>query len=71
MVEENEIGGIDQAVDLDETQGYSLVYIAKNGKFMGWIGMTDEIRPEASGALEELGWRAFVAWQLSPVTARR
>ena len=75
-LKENEIGGIDdQAVDLDETQGYSLVYIAKNGKFMGWIGMTDEIRPEASSALEELrleGVRrlAIVSGDRAPVAER-
>jgi Cd2+/Zn2+-exporting ATPase len=75
-LKENEIGGIDdQAVDLDETQGYSLVYIAKNGKFIGWIGMTDEIRPEASGALEELRFEgvrrlAIVSGDRAPVAER-
>ena len=75
-LKENKIDGIDdQAVDLDETQGYSLVYIAKNGKFMGWIGMTDEIRPEASDALEELkleGVRrlAIVSGDRTPVAER-
>ena len=48
-LEENEIeGDIVGSVDLDETQGYSLMHVARDGKFIGWVGMTDEVRPEAS-----------------------
>ena len=39
---------------MDETEGYSLVYVARDGKFIGWVGMTDEIREEATESLEEL-----------------
>ncbi len=54
-LEENKISGnFKQAVDLDETEGYSLVYVARDGKFIGWVGMTDEIREEATESLEEL-----------------
>ena len=54
-LEENNIdGNFKQSVDLDETEGYSLVYVARDGKFMGWVGMTDEVREEATESLEEL-----------------
>ncbi len=54
-LEENKISGdFKQSVDLDEAEGYSLVYVARDGKFIGWIGMTDEIREEAAESLEEL-----------------
>jgi len=54
-LEENKISGnFKQSVDLDEAEGYSLVYVARDGKFMGWVGMTDEVREEAAESLEEL-----------------
>jgi len=54
-LEENKISGdFKQSVDLDEAEGYSLVYVARDGKFIGWIGMTDEVREEATESLEEL-----------------
>ena len=54
-LEENEISGdFKQSVDLDEAEGYSLVYVARDGKFIGWVGMTDEVREEAAESLEEL-----------------
>jgi len=30
------------------------VFVSRNGEFIGWVGMTDEIRPEAAESLEEL-----------------
>ena len=54
-LEENKISGnFKQSVDLDEAEGYSLVYVARDGKFIGWVGMTDEVREEAAESLEEL-----------------
>ena len=75
-LEENEVAGeIKGSVDLDETEGYSLVYVARDGQFMGWVGMTDEIREEASGAfdlLREEGVRrlAIVSGDRTPVAER-
>ena len=75
-LEENEVkGDIAGSVDLDETQGYSLIHIARNGEFIGWVGMTDEIRPEASESLSELtleGVRrlAIVSGDRAPVAER-
>lgn len=62
-------------VDLNETEGWSLVFVAENGKFIGWIGMQDQIRAEARPALSELkqiGIRrlAMISGDRQPVVAR-
>jgi len=54
LEENNIVGNFKQSVDLDEAEGYSLVYVARDGKFIGWVGMTDEVREEAAESLEEL-----------------
>jgi len=50
--------GIDPAfeksVDLTETEGWSLIFIARNGQCAGWVGMQDRTRAEAKEALAEL-----------------
>ena len=35
-------------------EGISLLYIASNGKFIGWVGMEDRTRSEARQAMEDL-----------------
>jgi Cd2+/Zn2+-exporting ATPase len=75
-LEENEVAGdLHQSVDLDEAQGYSLVYVARDGEFIGWVGMTDEVREDAAAALDELrleGVRrlAIVSGDRTPVSER-
>ena len=75
-LEENKIGGdFKQSVDLDEAEGYSLVYVARDGEFMGWVGMTDEVREEAAESLEELRMEGvrrlmIVSGDRTPVTER-
>jgi len=39
---------------LHEKQGFSTLYVAKNSKCMGWIGLQDKTRPEAQHAVKEL-----------------
>jgi len=39
---------------LHEEQGFSTLYVAKNSKCMGWIGLQDKTRPEARQAIKEL-----------------
>ena len=39
---------------LHEEQGFSTLYVAKNSKCIGWIGMQDKTRPEAQQAIKEL-----------------
>ncbi len=41
-------------VDLKETEGFSLIFVARNGKFIGWLGLQDQTRPEARESLAEL-----------------
>ena len=42
------------SVDVNETEGYSLVFVARDGKCIGWVGMQDQIRSEARAALADL-----------------
>ena len=39
---------------LHEEQGFSTLYVAKDNKCIGWIGLQDKTRPEASHAVKEL-----------------
>lgn len=39
---------------LHEEQGFSTLYVAKDSKCIGWIGMQDKTRPEAGKAVKEL-----------------
>ncbi len=39
---------------LHEEQGFSTLYVAKNSKCIGWIGLQDKTRPEARHAVSEL-----------------
>jgi Cd2+/Zn2+-exporting ATPase len=41
-------------VDLNEEEGFSIVYIARDGRCVGWVGLRDQIRPEAAEALADL-----------------
>jgi Cd2+/Zn2+-exporting ATPase len=44
----------EKSVDLNETEGWSLIFVAQNGKCVGWVGMQDQTRAEAKEALVEL-----------------
>jgi Cd2+/Zn2+-exporting ATPase len=50
--------GIDAAfegsVDVNDAEGWSLIFVAQNGKCVGWVGMQDKTRAEARAALVEL-----------------
>jgi Cd2+/Zn2+-exporting ATPase len=39
---------------LHEEHGFSTLYVAKDGRCIGWIGLQDKTRPEARRAVEEL-----------------
>ncbi len=73
---ENEVtGDLKGSVDIDEAAGFSLVFVSRNGEFIGWVGMTDEIRAEAAESLVELrneGVRRFaiVSGDRIPVAER-
>ncbi|MBI3853834.1 MAG: cation-translocating P-type ATPase [Verrucomicrobia bacterium] len=64
-----------KSVDLNETEGFSLIFVARNGKCVGWIGLQDQTRSEAREALVELkesGVRriAMISGDRQPVAAR-
>jgi len=44
----------EKSVDLNETEGWSLIFIAREGKCIGWIGLQDQTRAEAKESLAEL-----------------
>jgi Zn2+/Cd2+-exporting ATPase len=47
--------GVDVAtVDASQTEGLSLLYVARNGRVLGWIGLEDKTRADASHALDDL-----------------
>ncbi|HEX3800686.1 MAG TPA: cation-translocating P-type ATPase [Verrucomicrobiae bacterium] len=64
-----------KAVDLNETEGFSLLFIARDGKCIGWVGLQDQTREEAQASLAELkqnGVRriAMISGDRQPVAAR-
>ena len=64
-----------KSVDLDEAEGFSLIFVACDGRFVGWIGLRDETRVEAKSSLSDLlqtGVRriAMVSGDRQPVAAR-
>jgi len=44
----------EKSVDLNEAEGWSLIFIARNGQCIGWVGLQDQTRAEAREALAEL-----------------
>ena len=63
------------SVDVNETEGYSLVFVARDGKCVGWVGMQDQVRSEARAALADIkqeGVRriSLVSGDRSPVAQR-
>jgi Zn2+/Cd2+-exporting ATPase len=65
----------EKSVDLNETEGWSLIFVARDGKCIGWIGLQDQTRAEAKESLAELkeaGVRrvAMVSGDRQPVATR-
>jgi Cd2+/Zn2+-exporting ATPase len=44
----------EKSVDLKETEGWSLIFVARDGKCIGWVGLQDQTRAEAKESLAEL-----------------
>jgi Cd2+/Zn2+-exporting ATPase len=64
-----------KSVDLNETEGWSLIFVARNGQCIGWVGLQDQTRAEAAESLAELkhtGVRriAMVSGDRQPVAVR-
>jgi Cd2+/Zn2+-exporting ATPase len=58
-----------QSVDLRETEGFSLIYVSRNGTCIGWIGLQDQTRAEAAEALSQL--KAIGVRRISMVSGDR
>jgi Cd2+/Zn2+-exporting ATPase len=43
-----------KSVDLNEAEGWSLIFVAKRERCIGWVGLQDRTRAEAKEALAEL-----------------
>ena len=75
-LKDNGVGGdFLKEVDLNETEGFSLIFVACNGHCIGWVGLQDATRQEAReslAALMECGVRriAMVTGDRQPVAAR-
>ncbi len=41
-------------VEIDEDEGLSLLFVARNGKALGWLGLADTARRGSAGAMEDL-----------------
>jgi Cd2+/Zn2+-exporting ATPase len=46
--------GFEQSVDLNEAEGWSLIFVARDGHCVGWVGLQDQTRAEAAEALSDL-----------------
>lgn len=75
-LKDNQIGDdVMAVVDVDEEEGVSLIFVARDGVFIGWLGLQDETREEAKEALDGLmasGVRrvAMVSGDRGPVVRR-
>ncbi len=64
-----------KSVDLNEAEGWSLIFVARNGQCIGWVGLQDQTRAEARESLADLkqtGVRriAMVSGDREPVAIR-
>ena len=64
-----------EQVDVKESAGVSMIYVAADGKFLGWVGLEDQVREEAKESLADLteqGVRriSMVSGDLTPVANR-
>jgi Cd2+/Zn2+-exporting ATPase len=55
--------------EMAEPEGISTLYVARNGRVLGWIGLEDRTRPDARRAIDEL--RGLGVRQLTMVTGDR
>jgi Cd2+/Zn2+-exporting ATPase len=75
LKEQGIAGDFFKSVDLNETEGFSLIFVARDGKGIGWVGLQDQTRPDAREALAQLratGVRriAMISGDRQPVATR-
>jgi len=54
LKDNNVDSSFEKSVDLNEAEGWSLIFIARDGKCVGWVGMQDKTRAEAKESLAGL-----------------
>ncbi len=45
---------VDRAMADPEAEGLSTLFVVRNGRFLGWLGLEDNTRPQAAGAMDDL-----------------
>ena len=65
----------EKSVDLNETEGWSLIFVARDKQCVGWVGLQDQTRAEAReslAGLKESGVRrvAMISGDRQPVVTR-
>ena len=75
LKDNNVTGDFLKSVDLNETEGWSLIFVSRNGQCIGWVGLQDQTRSEARESLADLmrtGVRriAMVSGDREPVAIR-
>jgi len=75
LKDNNVTGDFLKSVDLNEAEGWSLIFVARNGQCIGWVGLQDQTRAEARESLADLkhtGVRriAMVSGDREPVAIR-
>jgi Zn2+/Cd2+-exporting ATPase len=58
-----------ERADTADTADYSVIFVARDGHYLGWIGLQDQVRPEAAPALR--GLRAGGVRRIAMVTGDR
>jgi Cd2+/Zn2+-exporting ATPase len=51
---ELDLAALDALQSSPETDGLSVLHVVRNGQLVGWIGLEDNARPEAAGAVDRL-----------------
>jgi Zn2+/Cd2+-exporting ATPase len=69
------VSGFEKSVDLNETEGWSLIFVARDNHCVGWVGLQDKTRAEAKESLADLkasGVRrvAMISGDRQPVATR-
>jgi Cd2+/Zn2+-exporting ATPase len=49
-----DLAALDALQSSSETDGLSVLHVVRNGRLVGWIGLEDNARPEAAGAVDRL-----------------
>lgn len=51
---EIDFSAIEQVQNSSEADGLSVLHVVKNNRYVGWIGLEDNARPDAAGAVDRL-----------------